>query len=75
MNMIKNTARKFSSFKNIKYQEGLSKVNIRENRSYGKDNRVKAIKKFYDMTRKEMMTDKLRKANLAFKLGKEKWFI
>tara|TARA_B110000902_G_scaffold251450_1_gene311741 strand:- start:182 stop:550 length:369 start_codon:yes stop_codon:yes gene_type:complete len=37
---------------NIKYYEGISKVNnYRENRSYGKSVRVKSIKKFYELTR------------------------
>ena len=37
---------------NIKYYEGISKVNnYRENRSYGKSTRVKSIKKFYELTR------------------------
>ena len=50
--MFRNITRKYSSFTNIKYHQGLSKVNIfRENRSYGKENRVKAIQKFYDITR------------------------
>ena len=31
--------------------------------------------KFYDMTRSEMQKDLMRKGNLAFKLGKEKWFL
>jgi len=48
--MFRNCIRKYAA--NIKYYEGLSKVNIsRENRSYGKENRIEAIKKFYDMTR------------------------
>ena len=50
--MFRNIARKYSSFTNIKYNQELFKVNIfRENRSYGKENRVAAIKKFYDITR------------------------
>ena len=57
--MFRHCVRKYAA--NIKYYEGLSKVNnvgwstiplyYRENRSYGKVNRVKAIKKFYDITR------------------------
>ena len=48
--MFRNCIRKYTT--NIKYYEGLSKVNIsRENRSYGKENRIEAINKFYDMTR------------------------
>lgn len=31
--------------------------------------------KFYDMTRSEMQKDLMRKANVAYRLGKEKWFI
>jgi hypothetical protein len=30
---------------------------------------------FYDMTRGEQQKDLMRKANLAYKLGKDKWFI
>jgi len=48
--MFRHCVRKYAA--NIKYYEGLSKVNnYRENRSYGKANRVEAIKKFYDITR------------------------
>ena len=48
--MFRHCVRKYAA--NIKYYEGLSKVNnYRENRSYGKANRVQAIKKFYDITR------------------------
>ena len=48
--MFRNCIRKYAA--NIKYYEGLSKVNnYRENRSYGKVNRLKAIQKFYDITR------------------------
>ena len=48
--MFRHCVRKYAA--NIKYYEGLSKVNnYRENRSYGKVNRVEAIKKFYDITR------------------------
>ena len=31
--------------------------------------------KFYDMTRAEMQKDLMRKANVAYRLGKEKWFL
>jgi hypothetical protein len=31
--------------------------------------------KFYDMTRSEQQKDLMRKANLAYRLGKDKWFI
>ena len=56
--MFRSITQKYSSFTNIKYNQGLSKVNIfRENRSYGKENRVKAIKKFYDMTRETRNAD------------------
>ena len=48
--MFRHCVRKYSS--NIKYYEGPSKVNnFRENRAYGKVNRIEAIKKFYDITR------------------------
>ena len=48
--MFRHCVRKYAA--NIKYYEGLSKVNnYRENRSYGKVNRVEAIKKFFDITR------------------------
>ena len=48
--MFRHCVRKYAA--NIKYYEGLSKVNnYRENRSYGKTNRIKAIQKFYDITR------------------------
>lgn len=30
--------------------------------------------KFYDMTRQEMQKDLMRRTNLAFKHGREKWF-
>ena len=50
--MFRAIARKYSSQSNIKYHQGLSKVNMfRENRTYDKENRVKANKKFYDITR------------------------
>ena len=44
--MFRAIARKYSSQSNIKYHQGLSKVNI-----YDKENRVKANNKFYDITR------------------------
>tara|TARA_B110000858_G_scaffold170888_1_gene200974 strand:+ start:104 stop:472 length:369 start_codon:yes stop_codon:yes gene_type:complete len=48
--MFRQCVRKYTT--NIKYYEGLSKVNnFRENRSYGKSVRVKSIKKFYELTR------------------------
>jgi len=31
--------------------------------------------KFYDMTRQEQQIDLMRKANVAYKLGKDKWFL
>ena len=31
--------------------------------------------KFYDMTRSEQMMDLMKKANLAYRLGKKKWFL
>jgi len=50
--MFRNIARKYSSFTNIKYNQELSKAHIfRENRSYGKENRLESIKNFYDKTR------------------------
>jgi len=30
--------------------------------------------KYYDMTRKEQMTDLMRRSNAAYKHGKEQWF-
>ena len=48
--MFHHCVRKYAV--NIKYYEGLSKVNnCRENRTYGKTSRIQAIKIFYDMTR------------------------
>ena len=56
--MFRSITQKYSSFTNIKYNQGLSKtINPRENRSYGKENRVKAIKKFYDITRETHKPD------------------
>lgn len=39
------------------------------------DPRLHNSHKFYDMTRQEMMTEGLRKANVAYQLGKQKWFL
>lgn len=39
------------------------------------DPRLHNSHKFYDMTRQEMMTEGLRKANVAYQLGKQKWWL
>ena len=53
INMIRNCIRKSPSLikqsSNICYQTKIN--NFRENRSYGKEKRIEAIQKFYDLTR------------------------